>query len=139
MTSSATMPYPGSFVSIRGEVAVLEKNKKVKISKQSEPNIGKLPGPPHNLSLRKKSVFAIRTQEVIENNTKRLLPSGVNPRTQCHPHSAVIFQVSQNVIPNASRHHDAPTRRAPRPHRPVSRTMAFSSPSAEWSALCLIR
>jgi hypothetical protein len=141
MTSSVTMPYPCSFVSIRGEIALLEKNKKVKISKQSEPNIGKLPGPPHNRKLPKQGVFAIRTQEVIENNTER---SPGNPRTQRHPHPAVTFQVSQNVIPNARRHHRTPTRCHPQPHRPLSRTMAFSPQSADpqsgkWSALCLIR
>jgi hypothetical protein len=82
MTSSATMPYPCSFASIRGKVALLEKNKKVKISKQSEPNIGKLPGSPSDLSLNRKPIFAIRTQEVIQNNTDRSLGYPGNPRNR---------------------------------------------------------
>jgi hypothetical protein len=96
MTSSATMPYPCSFVSIRGEIALLEKNKKVKISKQSEPNIGKLPGPPHNRSLGEKSAFAIGTQEVIENNTER---SPGNPTTQHRPPSRTMAFSPQSADP----------------------------------------
>ena len=72
------MPDPFTSVFIRSQAALPEKNKK-KFSKRTEPNIGKLPGPPPDRSLGDKSVFAIRTQEVIENNTKRILPPPVNP------------------------------------------------------------
>jgi hypothetical protein len=75
MTSNAVLPYSYLLVSIPGENAF--------------PRLGG------------KSVFAIRTQEVIENNTKRY-PSPANDPG-------------------------------------MSRTMAFSPQSAEWSALCLIR
>jgi hypothetical protein len=138
MTSSATMPDPFISVFVRSQVALLEKNKK-KFSKRSEPNIGKLPGPPPDRSLGRKSVLAIGTQEVIENNTKRILPSRVNPGIQRHQHPAATLRLSQNVIPKAPSHHNTPTGRGFPPHRPLSRTMAFSPQSAEWSALCLIR
>jgi hypothetical protein len=82
MTRNATLSDPFSSAFIRGQVALLEKNKKVKISKQSEPNIGKLPGSPSDLNLNRKSIFAIRTQEVIQNNTKRSLRYPGNPGNQ---------------------------------------------------------
>jgi hypothetical protein len=73
MTSQASLYYPCSFVLIRGQFAFSGISKKVKISKQTEPNIGELPGPPSDLRLGEKCVFAVRTQEVIENNAERSL------------------------------------------------------------------
>jgi hypothetical protein len=55
-----------SFGFIRGEV---EKNKK-KFSKRSEPNLGKVPGPPRRLAPGGKGVFAARTRDVVENNNE---------------------------------------------------------------------
>ena len=55
-----------SFGFIRGEA---EKNKK-KFSKRSEPNLGKIPGPPQRLAPGGESVFAVRTRDVVENNTE---------------------------------------------------------------------
>lgn len=55
-----------SFGFIRGEV---EKNKK-KFSKRSEPKLGKIPAPPQRLAPGGKSVFAVRTRDVVENNNE---------------------------------------------------------------------
>jgi hypothetical protein len=66
---SLGLPHPFSFVFIRAEVA-FAKNEKIKFSKRSEPNLGKLPGPPRTLRPGGKSVSAERTQQGIENNTR---------------------------------------------------------------------
>jgi hypothetical protein len=200
LTSGATMPDPFTSVFIRSQAAFLERNKK-KFSKRSEPNIGKLPGPPPDRTLGNKSVFAIRTQEVIENNTKRILPPPVTGhlrrratklsgqilpaqgvaaapcsgfvaapvRCPASPASPLLVGIPAalatrptGVPPRAAGN---PTPPAPRGHSSaitkcdtksprtsqyanqagfsrrigMSRTMAFSPQSAEWSALCLIR
>jgi hypothetical protein len=114
MTRNATLSYPFSSVFIRGEIAFPGKNKNKKISKRSEPNIGKLPGSPSDLNLNRKCVFAVGTQEVIENNTGRSLGYPKNPRNQRYS-------------------------RLSRQPDPLCRTFSFSPQSAEWSALCLIQ
>jgi hypothetical protein len=75
MTRNATLS------DIRGQVALRIKNR-VKISKRTEPNIGKLPGSPSDLNPNRNPIFAIRTQEVIQNNTERSPGYPGNPRNR---------------------------------------------------------
>jgi hypothetical protein len=96
MTSNASLPYPCSFMSIRGETAFLQKNKK-QFSKRSEPNIRKLPGPPSDPRLGEKSVFSKRPQEVIENNSELCSLSPENPIIECARPLSLQWPFSPNV------------------------------------------
>jgi hypothetical protein len=65
---SLSLAHIFSFGFTRGEVG-FKKNKK-KFSKRSEPNLGKIPSPPQRLAPTGKSVFGVRTRDVVENNTQ---------------------------------------------------------------------
>jgi len=67
-TARPTHPFSSAF--IRGGLllsAALEKNKKIKISKRSEPNLGKIPSPRAAFEFLKKSNINGRTQQIPDN------------------------------------------------------------------------